>query len=296
MRMTEFRKTYVLKIFLLVVILAVVSACRTPRDVTSERIRPVSAERLLKQVEEHAFDFTDLTVRRINVQFSNEGMKTNFRASLRATKNEKIMASFSKLNIPVGRVLLTPDSVRFVNFIEKNYFEGDYSYLSDMLNFAISFDLVQAIISNPVKSGVFTEGMLRQYSSKVENGKYVLQNISHQASPISERQRYTIRNDRNISTSDHGNMVLRKMVFHPRSYVLERLEMDDPSGDRKLEVQFSDFVKIDKYDYPGEIDIRMVQDDEVTALNIKMRGFSTERVDSLELIIPERYQRIRMKR
>jgi hypothetical protein len=294
--MAGFRKTYIPQIILLVVLTAVVSACRTARDVPSERIRAISSERLLKQVEEHAFDFTNLSVRRINVQFSDEGIKTNFRASIKATKNEKMLASFSKLNIPVGRVLLTPDSVKFVNFIEKNYFEGDYSYLTEMLNFGITFDMVQAIISNPVRNGAFTPDILRQYDSKVENGKYVLQNINQQKQQVPERKRYTLRNSRNINPAGNGNMVLQKMVFHPRSYVLERLEMEDPANDRRLEVNFSDFVKIEKYDYPGEIDIRMVQDDDVTALNIKMRGFSTEKVDSLELIIPERYQRIRMKR
>jgi outer membrane lipoprotein-sorting protein len=294
--MTGFRKTYFTRIILLVVLTAVVSACRTARDVPADRIRAVSAERLLKQVEEHAFDFTDLTVRRINVQFSEAGIKTNFRASIRATKNEKVMASFTKLNIPVGRVLLTPDSVRFINYIEKNYFEGDYSYLTDMLNFGITFDMVQAIISNPVNNDAFNNGILRQYDSRVENGKYVLQNVNQKTSQVPERKRYTIRNSRNSGPAENSTMVLQKMVFHPQSYVLERLEMEDPAGDRKLEVNFSDFVKIDTYDYPGEIDIRMVQDDEVTALNIKMRGFSTEKVDSLELVIPDRYQRIRMKR
>jgi hypothetical protein len=294
--MTVFRKTYIIHILLLVVITVIVSACRTARDVTSERIRPISAEKLLKQVEEHAFDFTDLTVRRITVQFENEGIKTNFRASLRATKNEKLMASFTKLNIPVGRVLLTPDSVRFVNFIEKNYFDGDYSYLANILNFDITFDMVQAIISNPVKSGAFTSEMLRQYDSRVENGKYVLQNNSQQNPQPAEGRRYTVRNSRAVNGAGNGTMVLQKMVFHPRSYVLERLEINDPAGDRRMEVNFSDFQKIDKYDYPGEIDIRMVEDDEVTALNIKMRGFSTEKVDSLELVVPDRYQRIRMRR
>ncbi len=294
--MTGFRKTYIIKIILLFGITVVVSSCRTARDVSSERIRAISAEKLLKQVEEHAFDFTDLTVRRINVQFENEGMKTNFRASLRASQNEKVMASFSKLNIPVGRVLLTPDSVRFVNFIEKNYFEGDYSYLAGILNFDITFDMVQAIISNPVKSGAITPEMLRQYDSKVENGKYVLLNNSLNSSRASEGKRYTVRNKSTYNGAEKGSMVLQKMVFHPRSYVLERLEINDPAEDRRMEVNFSDFVKIDQYDYPGEIDIRMVEDNEVTALNIKMRGFSTEKVDSLELAIPERYQRIRMRR
>lgn len=294
--MMGIRKKYTYQLLSLIILVVVASSCRTAREMPAERVRPVSAEKLFRQVEQHAFDFNDLTVRRINVQYADDESRTSFRASLRATKDEKILASFSKLNIPVGRVLLTPGNVTYVNFIDRSYFEGDYSYLSDMLNFNISFDMVQAIISNPVKNRNLPESILRQYETKVENGKYVLHYTGRANIYRPERSRYTIRNDRNYNSAGHDNMVLRKIVVDPRTYVLERIEMDDVSSDRKLEVQFSDFVKVDNYDYPGEIDIRMMNDDEVTSLNIKMRGFSTEKVDSLELAIPDRYQRIRGKR
>ncbi|HCE58339.1 MAG TPA: hypothetical protein DER09_11040, partial [Prolixibacteraceae bacterium] len=46
-------------------------------------------------------------------------MRASFRISLKAIRDEKILASITKLNIPVGRVLLTPDSVIYVNYIDR---------------------------------------------------------------------------------------------------------------------------------------------------------------------------------
>jgi hypothetical protein len=292
-------KTGRFKIYTLVLLAIAfgISSCRTARDVPSERLKPVSAERLLKQVEQNAFDYNDLTIRRINVQFSNDGIKTSFRANLRASKDEMILASFSKLNIPVGRVLLTPDSVKYVNFIDRNYLMDDYNWLSNVLNIGVSFDIVQAILSNPLKNGaVSSSGVLNNFEVLVENGRYVLQSDSHLNNFHPERKKITVRNNRHLQNRGTNNdMVLRKMVIHPRSYVLEKIVMDDPVNDKKLEVDFSDFVKVDNKDYPGEIDVRMFSEGELTELNVKLRGFSTEKIDSVELNIPERYQRIRIR-
>jgi hypothetical protein len=291
--MNRIERLRIFTLFLLTIAVGF-SSCRTARDIPAERLKPVSAERLLKQVEQNAFDYNDLTIRRINVQFSNNGTRTSFRANLRASKDEMIMASFSKLNFPVGRILLTPDSVKYVNFFDRNYLLDDYNWLSNVLNINLDFNMVQAIISNPLKNGaVSSSGVLHNFEVSVENGRYVLHSENHSDSFHPERKKIAIRNNRHRSSNN--DLVLRKMVIHPRSYVLEKIVMDDRVNDKKLEVDFSDFVKVANKDYPGEIDVRMFSEGELTELNVKLRGFSTEKIDSVELNIPESYQRIRIK-
>lgn len=254
----------------------------------------MASEKLLSKARENAFDFNDLNIRRISVQFSDGYTRTSFRANLKAAKGEKILASISKLNIPIGRVLLTPEGVTYVNYIDKNYFEGDYSYLSNLLDFNLSFNIVQAIISNPVKTGIPElnfDG--KQFDTSVEDGKYVLQPVTHTNRTVSEQSRFFIRNHSNRNVLEEDDLVVSKMMFNPQSYVLEKLVMDDPLENRRLEVDFSDFVKLDGYDYPGAIDVKMFSGNELTELNIKFRNLSTEKTDDVELNIPGSYQRIR---
>jgi len=50
--------------------------------------------------------------------------------------------------IEVGRVLLTPDRFLLINKLEKNYFEGDYSFFQYLIDADIDFYTIQAIFNN----------------------------------------------------------------------------------------------------------------------------------------------------
>jgi hypothetical protein len=272
------------------------SSCRTARDLPAERLRPLSAEKILKQAEQNAFDYTDLTIRRINVQFSNSSTKTNFRANLKAIKGEQILASISKLNLPVGRVLLTPESVTYVNYIDRNYFLDDYTFLSGFLNFNLNFDIIQSVISNSFISNGSESGwnnINQKLDSSVEGGRYVVQPGNNhsvwQSAGLSNP--FSNRNRRNAGGRQEP--VTQKMYFNPRSFNLERLEIETRESNWKLEVDYSNFEKVNKKNYPGSIDLKMSSSNEVVELKIRLNGFSTEKIDVIDLNIPDRYEQIR---
>ncbi|WP_372946879.1 DUF4292 domain-containing protein [Mariniphaga sp.] len=283
--------------FVLFLLVVGFSSCRTSRDLTTERIRPLSAEKLLEQVEQNAFDYSDLTIRRINVQFSNSHSKTSFRANLKARKDDKILALISKINIPVGRILLTPGNLTYVNYIDKNYFEGDYSFLSSLLNFDLSFETIQAIISNQAVFS-YSKNNNSKYNTFIQEGKYVLQTANN-AQNVKTGGLKSFISGRGLQASNFDetfeNNIVRTMYFNPRSFVLEKLIFDDPQNEWNLEVNFSDFERVEKKDYPGSIDLKMVSPDETTELKIKLNGFSTENIDSIDINIPDSYQRIRAR-
>lgn len=254
------------RIFFVVTVAAVVGfySCRTARDLPAEKIKPMTSERILKRVQQNAFDYDNLTIRRINCQFSSNQSKTNFRVNLKAIKDEKILVSISKINIPVGRVLLTPDSVTYVNYIDRNYLVDDYSFLSKFLNIDLDFESIQSILSN----NIFTlnnrnRDGFKRFSSSVEEGMYVLNANDEQ-----------------------------KMYIRPGSFVLTKMMVEEHSANRELELVFDDFVKVDKKDYPGSIEMKMGSPSEEIEMKIKMNGFSTGKIDEISLRIPERYEQV----
>ncbi len=288
-------------IILLLALLAGFSSCRSVRELPVETLKPMPAGKLMKQVEENAFDYSNLTIRRINVQFSDKISKTSFRANLRAVKNENILASFSKVNIPVGRILLTPDSVTYVNYIDRNYFVDDYSYFRRLMNFPLHFDIIQSVVSNSVFAGLLyaNAGLEKtpvdqHVESFVEQGRYVLQKGG---SPNYEPENsgYFVRSKNRQNAGNGSDLPVQKFFFNPRTFNLEKLIVDDRKNNWRLEVEYNDFVKVDRQNYPGSIDMKMQSPDDVIELKIKLNGISTEKIDSGELTIPGSYQEIRMK-
>src|SRR5690606_34059657 len=50
------------------------------------------------------------------------------------------------LGLQVAKILITKDSVRFVDYVHKTYFMGEISYINDLLNAELDFELVQGVL------------------------------------------------------------------------------------------------------------------------------------------------------
>ena len=283
-------------IFLLVTTAIGLSSCRTTRNLTSEKVRPISTGRLLKQVEQNAFDYDYLTIRKINCRFSDSETNANFRVRLKAVKDDKILVSISKINIPVGRVLLTPDSVKYVNYIERNYFVDDYTFLSSFLNIDLDFASIQSILSNNAFSYRNDQRNkdFRTFETTVEDGLYLLQSEKERKMAKMREEDNELKIERRMKRFDDEALIFQKMYFNPRNFALTMLIIDDITNNRTVRMNFDDFEEVKKHEYPGTIEMSMVSPQETISLNVRMNGFSTEKIDDINLNIPDKYEQIKV--
>ncbi len=280
--------------FLLVFIITGLFSCRTAREIPEARLKPISTGRLLRSVEKNTFGYDDLTIRRINCRFSSIRNKANFGIRLEASKDEKILVSIKKMNIPVGRVLLTPDSVKYVNYIDHNFFVDDYSYLSDFLNIDLDFESIQSILSNDAFSyrNDSKQKDFRTFDTSIDSGMYLLQSEKEQKILNLKARGKEGKARRLLQRYGEESVILQRMYFHPRDFTLRKLIISDISRQRQMEMVFDDFEKVEKNDFPGLIEMNVTSPRDVITLKIKMNGFSTEKIDRISLRIPEKYEQI----
>lgn len=294
--MAKSRTFFSWPVYVLFILAIGFSSCKTTRVVPRGEAKPISTGKLLKKVEENSFNYESFTIKRISCQYSSNSSKATFKINLKALKDEKILVSISKLNIPVGRVLLTPDSVKYVNYIDRNYFVDDYTYLSDFLNIDLDFATIQSILSNNAFSyrNDPKDKDFKTFESYVESGMYVLQSEKERKIFKMDEKGKTGKIERRLKRLDDDALILQKMYFDPSNFDLTKLLIVDKTNDRTMEMNFGDFEKINQKDYPGSIDMSFVSEDENVSLKIRMNGFSTEEIGSLNLNIPEKYEQIRV--
>ena len=294
--MAKFSSSSKLLIFAFLLIALGFSSCKTTREVATTNVKPIGTAKLLKNVTENSLVYESLSISRINCQYSGNQSKTSFKISLKAIKDKKILASITKLNIPVGRVLLTPDSVIYVNYIDRNYFVDDYTYLSNFLNIDLDFNTIQALISNSAFSYRNDEKDkdFKTFSTSVESGMYVLQSEKERKVFKMEEKGKEGKVERRLKRLEDNALILQKMYFNPANFALTKLLIEDKTNNRKMEMNFDEFVKVMDKDYPGAIDMSFNTESENISLKIRMSGFSTEKLDAFNLEIPEKYQQIKV--
>lgn len=291
-------RRFVARIFPIIVTFSLLiwgTSCKAPKQLAVVNVKPMATGKLLKKIDQNSFNYEYFTIKRINCQFSNKETKASFRINLKAKKDDRILVAISKLNIPVGRVLLTPDSVVYVNYIDRNYFIDDYSFISDFLNMDVDFNTVQAIISNNAFSyRDDPRNDFKTFDSFVEDGKYVLQSEkTKKIFKIEKKKQQKI--DRRLRRLDDEALILQKMFFDPLSYSLTQLEITDKTNQRSIFMNFSDFETLEGVEYPESIDMEFLSEGQEISMKIRMNGFSTEEITSFELAIPEKYEQIKVK-
>ena len=120
-------------------------------DTKADSLRFIAS--VLKDVKNNHIDFQTFSAK-IKVDFEgSDGKKNDFNAFLRMKKDSSIWVSINAaLGIEAFRILITPDKVRVLNKIDKEYQERSASYLKEVSKVPIDFyDLQDLLIGNPVQ-------------------------------------------------------------------------------------------------------------------------------------------------
>jgi hypothetical protein len=274
--------------------LLALASCKAPKTLTTTRVKPISANRLIRNVEEHAFDYHNFDIKRISVQYETPDEKTSFRANLQSIRDEYILLSLSKINLPVAKLLLTPDSVKMINYFEKNYLTRDYSYLGSFFNMDIDFDVIQSILTNNVFScrDDPREQDFREFVSYADSGFYVLQSLKNRKLEKIERKRKEEKIERYLKKFDEENPIIQSLYIDPVNYKIRRVVLYDRVEEETLTISFSEFHPVDNKLYPGNIHIYFKSPADFLNIKIKLSKLSTHTDEGFSFKIPERYKRV----
>lgn len=272
------------------------SSCRTTKVVTtsSAPVKPMATNKLIRNIENNAFDYKHLTIKKLTCQFDNGKSKTSFKASILAEKDKRITVMLSKLNIPVGRLWLTPDSVKYINYLDKSYFLDDYSYLSSWLDMDIDFKTVNAIISNNIfalQEDKKDPNNL-EYQTRIDSGMYVLESVTMLKSKKGNQKSRVKKSGRKSKPVIADAPVQQSVYVDPETFKLRKIRLKDAVNSRNLSIDFSDFTAVDKQLYPGAIDLRFASPESSVELNVRLSGFSMEEENEIHFRVPEKYTRI----
>ncbi|PCJ28596.1 MAG: hypothetical protein COA97_01240 [Flavobacteriales bacterium] len=101
---------------------------------------------LIKKLKENEFRFNTISSKAA-VTFNDGKKKTSFKVHLRIKKDSAIWMSITPLlGIEMARVLITKDSVKFLNRGNKEYFMGDFDYLNKSFGTDLDYQMLEALL------------------------------------------------------------------------------------------------------------------------------------------------------
>lgn len=293
MKKGTFNKLYI--IATIIVLSTTLFSCKTSREIVSTaKLKPISTNKLFRNLENNAFDYDEMEIKRISCQYENNKQKTSFKGHLRAVNGEKILLTFNKINVPVGKLYLTPDSVKFVNYMEKNYFMNNYDYLSGLLNIDLDFETINAIISNNAFSyrNDKHNNDFREFTSEIDSGMYVLRSIKDRKLNKIIRKGKDKKVDRLLKKLDEDQLILQTLYIDG-NFKLRKVVLDDQFNQRIATIDFSDFMQVGRQSYPGEINMSFISPEDQLKMKVKLSKLEMGKNMSFNFKVPDRYEQLK---
>lgn len=256
-------KNIFVKLSLLGVFLLTLGACKSTRTVTGGEVdSKMSVKNIINNHYTNQPKFKTLSGR-VKIDYSDGEESQGVNVSLRMEKDKVIWMS-----APLGMVKahITPKQVSFYNKLQNEYFEGDFSYLSQLLGTELDFDKVQNLLLGNAVLDLRKE----KFTSNVYEGNYQLKPKNAQE--------------------------LFKILFQlePKHFKIAAQEISQPEKSRLLKAKYT-YQDISGNVLPDEIKIVAEEEGDFTTIDLSFRNLELNKPISFPYKIPKGYDKITLK-
>ena len=241
-----------------------------------------NSKTLSRNVKENEFNFIWVTAK-ANVETLIDGKEESFDIRVNIRKDSAMLVTIQYLlGIQVAKILITKDSVKMVNYIQKNYFKGDFAYINDMLNADLDFSVLQAVLFG--NSAEFYEDDLKlKPVTDRTNCHYLLS---------TERKRRL----RKLQSGENDlKKAIQILTLNPDNYKIITNEFSDPATNRSFIANYKNFTLKDSVYAPYHVDIDIVAEKKAS-VKIDYVRIEKNTPQKLSLNIPPKYDAIQIQK
>jgi hypothetical protein len=274
-------------------------SCRTAKEVplVSRELENISESRLLKNIALNQLEYSTMYSKKMSITLNIRGDIKSFKTTMRVRRDAFIWFSMTApLGIEIGRILLTPDSIKFINSHDKTYFTSDYSYLVERYGINLTFDCIQKILSNHFFNFDICSLQAKpseKYKLDRKNGYYLLYTLEE--SSIDRRLRKLYK--RKLKNKE-SSLILQKVEIDPYSFRPFSVSIEDLDEKIGLGVSYRDFKVFDshlslRFFFPTKIDFSFFSQEERLSLKMEMDRLEFNVPVESSFKIPAKYKKMK---
>ncbi len=264
-------------VWLPVIAVLIASSCATSRKIIKEPLKEEGASYLIDKMQENESHFQTYSAKGVATLLA-DGKSNEIKLNIRIQRDSVIWVSISVgMGLEAARVVLTNDSVLYINRIEKTFFAGNYSFINQMINSRVDFDIVQAILTG----NDFKWYDYQELKATVDHLQYQLESAHRR-----KLKRYTRQNEAE-------QIIYQSLWLNPQNFKIERLKIKEIGNDnKKIEAEYGNFKAIEGQLIPFQYNIVLSAKEDVVVDAALIKATINEAV-TFPFNIPSNYTEIK---
>ena len=290
---------------LVVIVMSAMSACRKPKEVVRETpVKNRTAGYLLKRYSENKYAFDWLGMK-VDASFGTEDNSDNFKATIRMRKDSAIWVSIvPALGIEMIRVMITPDSLKYLSKIPENkfYYTGGFDEIGRLIGIDFDFEMLQDLL---VGNAIGLEKDEQRFRSEIDDNDYLLiskyrrkvrrvvgvddrklEGDTILVNPDDPRFRRTAKR-----TDEEDGLIISRYWLEPAGFRLVKSVFNDLLRQRTMEISYEDFQPDGEQYYPAKCRLVISSTQVRQEMRYEITKLSSGKPYEFPFEIPEDYVR-----
>ena len=253
--------------FLAVVLVLFMVSCKTKSGVVeaTKTASRMKANKIIENYNNNKNEFSTLYIKS-DVQYSDGKNDQSLTAEIKIKKDQQILVSIKVLGFIVAKASITPTSVSYYEKISGNYFEGDFSMLSELLGTNLDFNKIQNLL-------------LGRTIDDLQKGKYTESVLD---------QTYRLDDTSNSNTK-------KSFYFDAEKFFVKKQEITQIAEGRMLQANYSNQRFYNEAILPSNIQINTFQKKGNSVIKIDYNTITFNQELSFPYSVPNGYKRIIIK-
>ena len=253
----------ILKIVLACICITTLSvSCKSARSVVAkgEINDKLSSRQLIKENSKQEAKFKTLQAR-VKIDVIQDLKESSYTVNLRMEKDKTIWISAT---LGLARAMITPNSVKFYDKINNQYFDGDYELLSNLLGVDLNYGKVQSLL---IGEPLFD----------LKEGDYIIS---------------TNENSYILQPKDQSAILELFLLFNPSHFKMDSQQLLQPLKNRFLQIDYLSYQEAGKDILPQNLKIIAVEDSEELNVTLEYKSVSVNEKLRFPFKIPSGFEEI----
>ncbi len=250
---------------IIILLLLVTFGCKSSKSIIAkgELNDKLSVKQIIRENQKQSAKFKTLQGK-VKINYTEGDKSQTHTVNLRIEKDKTIWLSAA---FNMARVMITPESVQFYDKINNQFFDGDYTLLSELLGIDLDFYKVQNLL---LGESIFNLKDKPYIASTFENS-YTLQPKNQEA------------------------LFELFLLLNPNHFKLDSLQIFQPQKKRMLQVDYSEYQDVDKQILPRHIRIVAAENTEQVAIALEFKSIRLNSEVRFPFRIPSGFKEIALR-
>jgi hypothetical protein len=276
----------------LLVLVISVTSCRTIHELPVVEISPMPAYKIMRKIERESPIYNNYESKKISIDYNLNNEKNSFSGQFKNKRNKCIILTIRKLSIPLGKGLITPDSVVFVNYFDKSFLSGDFGDIRELLGIDLDYNLIQALFTADISKVLNEENFDKEVFSVIDSQMYRidsrLDTKIDKPFTSGKNERRPIRFLKKMNNSEFSDYSL---WIDPQYFVVRKIILNDVKYNKNITIRYDQYELVGRNLFPQQIEFESFSPTQKLSILLKLSKSSVNTNNDFSFSVPDKFEK-----